>query len=119
MINRERLILLLCDIRFWIGLFVCLHLTSITLPPLEPGSAWRQTDGYMIARNFYERNVNFFYPTVDVGGTRPGIVGCEFPIISYKSLEGFEAVTDSVSQRTDLPKVYNSDSFTIYRLAGT
>lgn len=80
---RERVIVMLSDIRFWIGAFFLLHLTSITLPPLEPGSTWRQTDGYMIARNFYERSPNILYPTVDVCGDKTGIVGCEFPILNY------------------------------------
>jgi hypothetical protein len=50
---------------------------------LEVGHNWRQTDGMMIARNFYERDANIFYPTVDVGGEKTGIVGCEFPILNY------------------------------------
>lgn len=74
---------LLTDIRFWIVLFFLIHLCTITLPPLEPGSTWRQTDGLMIARNFYERNANIFYPTVDVAGEKSGIVGCEFPLLNY------------------------------------
>jgi 4-amino-4-deoxy-L-arabinose transferase-like glycosyltransferase len=71
------------DIRFWIVLFFIVRLYGITLPPLEIGHNWRQTDGMMIARNFYERNSNIFYPTVDVGGEKTGIVGCEFPILNY------------------------------------
>ena len=26
---------------------------------------------------------NIFYPTVDLGGEKTGIVGCEFPILNY------------------------------------
>lgn len=74
---------LLNDIRFWIGLFTLVHLFFITLPPLEPASTWRQTDGLMIARNFYERNGNILYPTTDVCGDKTGITGCEFPLINY------------------------------------
>jgi hypothetical protein len=77
------IIRLLHDIRFWLAFFFIIHLATITLPPLEPGSTWRQTDGLMIARNFYEGNSNILYPTVDVGGERSGIVGCEFPILNY------------------------------------
>ena len=76
-------IALLKDARFWIAFFFILHLSRITLPPLEPGSTWRQTDGLMIARNFYEGNSNILYPTVDVAGERSGVVGCEFPILNY------------------------------------
>lgn len=71
------------DFRFWIVLFFILHLTTITLPPLEPASTWRQTDGLMVARNFYEVDANILYPRVDVAGDKSGIVGCEFPFINY------------------------------------
>jgi Dolichyl-phosphate-mannose-protein mannosyltransferase len=83
MIGRDQVVALLADIRLWIAIFFILHLTSITLPPLEPGSTWRQTDGYMIARNFYEQDPNILYPRVDVAGAKTGIVGCEFPIFNY------------------------------------
>lgn len=73
----------LTDARFWIVAFFLLHLTTITLPPLEPASTWRQTDGLMVARNFYEVDANILYPRVDVGGDKTGIVGCEFPFLNY------------------------------------
>jgi hypothetical protein len=56
---------------------------GITYAPLEVGHNWRQTDGLMIARNFYEHDPNIFYPTVDLAGEKTGIVGCEFPILNY------------------------------------
>ncbi|HEY9049502.1 MAG TPA: glycosyltransferase family 39 protein [Ohtaekwangia sp.] len=71
------------DIRFWILFFFLLRMYGITFPPLEVGHNWRQTDGLMIARNFYERDANIFYPTVDVAGEKSGIVGCEFPLLNY------------------------------------
>ncbi len=71
------------DIRFWIVLFFIVRLYGITNPPLEGASTWRQCDGLMIARNFYEHNSNILYPTVDVAGEKSGIVGCEFPILNY------------------------------------
>jgi len=71
------------DIRFWIFFFFLIRLYGITLPPLEVAHNWRQTDGLMIARNFYEHGANLFYPTVDVAGEKTGIVGCEFPILNY------------------------------------
>ncbi|WP_276367396.1 glycosyltransferase family 39 protein [Chryseolinea sp. H1M3-3] len=74
---------LLKDIRFWIVFFFLLRLYGITFPPLEVGHNWRQTDGLMIARNFYERDSNIFYPTVDLAGEKSGIVGCEFPTLNY------------------------------------
>jgi hypothetical protein len=80
---KKQLLALIKDIRFWILLFFVLHLSTITLPPLEPNSTWRQTDGLMIARNFFEHNANILYPTTDVTGEKAGIVGCEFPILNY------------------------------------
>jgi 4-amino-4-deoxy-L-arabinose transferase-like glycosyltransferase len=74
---------LLKDIRFWIVFFFAIRIYGITLPPLEVIHNIRQTDGLMIARNFYERSNNIFYPTVDVAGEKSGIVGCEFPLLNY------------------------------------
>ena len=71
------------DIRFWIVCFFLLRMYGITLPPLEVGHNIRQTDGLMIARNFYERSPNILYPTIDVAGEKSGIVGSEFPILNY------------------------------------
>jgi hypothetical protein len=71
------------DIKFWIILFFAIRLYGITNSPLEPASAWRQTDVLMIARNFYENSPNIFYPTVDINADAPSTVGCEFPILNY------------------------------------
>lgn len=81
--TKESVRALASDVRFWIGVFFLLHLTFITLPPLEPISTWRQTDGLMIARNFHEVDGNILFPRVDVAGERTGIVGCEFPLLNY------------------------------------
>jgi hypothetical protein len=83
MSTKELLARYLKDIRFWIIFFFILRMYGITYPPLEVGHNWRQTDGLMIARNFYEHDANIFYPTVDVAGEKSGIVGCEFPILNY------------------------------------
>jgi len=80
---KEPIATIVKDIRFWIILFFIARMYGITNPPLEVGHNWRQTDGLMIARNFYERDANIFYPTVDVGGEKSGIVGSEFPILNY------------------------------------
>lgn len=71
------------SIKFWLFLFFIIRLYGITNPPLESASNWRQCDGLMIARNFYERDATIFYPRVDVAGDKTGIVGCEFPILNY------------------------------------
>jgi hypothetical protein len=56
---------------------------GITFPPIEISHNWRQTDGLMIARNFYEVDSNILYPRVDIAGDKSGIVGSEFPILNY------------------------------------
>lgn len=71
------------DIRFWIVLLTLIRLYAITLPPLEHQHPWRQTDGLMIARNFYEVDSNIFYPRVDIAGDASGITGPEFPLLNY------------------------------------
>jgi 4-amino-4-deoxy-L-arabinose transferase-like glycosyltransferase len=71
------------DIRFWLILLAILRLYAITLPPLEFEHAWRQADGLMIARNFYETDSNIFYPRVDTAGELTGITGSEFPTLNY------------------------------------
>ena len=80
---KEPIANIIKDIRFWIILFFIIRMYGITFPPLEVGHNWRQTDGLMVARNFYERSANIFYPTVDVAGDASGIVGMEFPILNY------------------------------------
>src|SRR4051812_45439006 len=71
------------DIRFWIIFFFIIRMYGITYPPLEVGHNWRQTDGLLIARNFYERDANIFFPQTDLAGEKSGIVGCEFPLLNY------------------------------------
>jgi hypothetical protein len=82
-INKTLIWDFLKDIRVIIILFFLFRLYGITNAPLEPASTWRQCDGLMIARNFYEHNPNILYPTVDVGGEKSGIVGSEFPLLNY------------------------------------
>lgn len=71
------------DIRFWLSLLFIVRLYAITLPPLEFQHPWRQADGLMIARNFYETDPNIFFPRVDTAGENTGITGSEFPILNY------------------------------------
>lgn len=73
------------DIRFWLVFFFIIRLYAITLPPLEFQHAWRQTDGLMITRNFYETLPNIFFPMVDIAGDKTGITGSEFPLLNYLS----------------------------------
>ncbi|MBA4055832.1 MAG: hypothetical protein C0490_14045, partial [Marivirga sp.] len=71
------------DIRFWLILLAIIRLYGINQPPLEFHHPWRQADGLMIARNFYETDANIFYPRVDTAGEKSGITGSEFPILNY------------------------------------
>ncbi len=74
---------LIKDIRFWILFFFLLRLYCITNPPLEIAHNWRQTTGYMVARNFYEIDNNIFYPRLDMAGDKTGITGTEFSVLNY------------------------------------
>lgn len=78
-INKKNLI----DIRFWLVLFFIVRLFHITNPPLEVSHNWRQTTVAMVARNFFEKNSNIFYPRLDIGGDKTGITGMEFPVLNY------------------------------------
>src|SRR5262245_43110287 len=44
---------------------------------------WRPSDNAGIARNFLENGFRFFYPQVDWGGTGPGYVEMEFPVLQF------------------------------------
>ena len=81
--DRSVAIKLLKDIRFWIFLFFLVRLFGITDPPLEAMHSWRQALTNMIARNFLEVSPNIFFPRIDTAGDLTGIIGSEFPLLSY------------------------------------
>ncbi len=72
---------------------VVIRLVNITMPLLE-GTATRQIQTAMIARNFYLNSFNIFYPSVDFLGPGPGYMILEFPLLNaiiaflYKVLGG-------------------------------
>ena len=74
--------LLFGDIRFWILLFFVIRLFNINAPIFD-SHHWRQSDGYAIARNFFEIDANIFYPRINHAGNLTGIMGSEFPIMNY------------------------------------
>lgn len=80
--SRYKISLLLGDVRFWIVLFFILRLFNINSPIFDSHN-WRQSDGFAIARNFYEIDANILYPRVDHAGNLTGIMGSEFPIMNY------------------------------------
>lgn len=84
MISKSNNILkfLLGDIRFWIVLFFILRLYNINSPIFDSHN-WRQSDGYAIARNFFEIDANILFPRIDHAGNKTGIMGSEFPIMNY------------------------------------
>jgi 4-amino-4-deoxy-L-arabinose transferase-like glycosyltransferase len=63
-----------------IGGFFLIRLYGIWFPPLETWHSWRQTLTNMMARNMPENGYSLFYPMVDMGGERTGIIGSEFPL---------------------------------------
>jgi hypothetical protein len=69
----------LCTIYGLVFGFFLIRLIGITLPPLETWHSWRQTLTNMMARNMSEGSFSYFYPVVDMGGERTGIIGSEFP----------------------------------------
>lgn len=75
--NPDVLVLSLIGVLFLVRLF------HITLPPIEVSHNWRQTTSMMVARNFYQEDNNIFYPRIDDCGAKTGIVGMEFPLLSY------------------------------------
>lgn len=44
---------------------------------------WREVDVGSIARNYYQENMNPFYPRIDWRGAGPGFVESEFPLQSW------------------------------------
>src|SRR3954469_2300512 len=54
----------------------------LTLPMAE-AHRWRAVTNSDIARNFYERSMNLFYPQVNWGGAQQPYVGMEFPLLQY------------------------------------
>ncbi|MBT8326740.1 MAG: glycosyltransferase family 39 protein [Bacteroidia bacterium] len=81
--NKKRFLALLTDIRFWLIFLFVLRLIGITDAPLEAGHNWRQSLTNMVARNFLEIDANIFYPRIDMGGEKTGIMGSEFPLLNY------------------------------------
>jgi len=75
---------------FWIILFalVGIRLINITMPILE-GTAMRQVQTAMIARNFYREGFNILYPKMDFFGNAPGYVVLEFPMLNTLAALGY------------------------------
>lgn len=60
---------------------VAIRLVNINMPILE-GTATRQVQTAMIARNLYINGFNFLYPQVDFLGPGPGYLVLEFPLLN-------------------------------------
>jgi 4-amino-4-deoxy-L-arabinose transferase-like glycosyltransferase len=66
-----------------------LHVKYLDLPPIG-FHQWRQTQTLAVARNFYEENMNIFFPRVDGRGQYTGITGMEFPVVSHSIAIGYK-----------------------------
>jgi 4-amino-4-deoxy-L-arabinose transferase-like glycosyltransferase len=51
--------------------------------PMAEAHRWREITNMDIARNFYERSMNLFYPQVSWGGAAQPYVGMEFPLMHW------------------------------------
>jgi 4-amino-4-deoxy-L-arabinose transferase-like glycosyltransferase len=80
---KDKIASLFTDIRFWILLLFLIRLIGITNPPADVAHNWRQTTVNMVARNYYETDSDFLYPTLDFGGERTGIAPMEAPVLNY------------------------------------
>ena len=60
---------------------VAVRLVNINMPILE-GTATRQVQTAMIAKNLYANGFNLFYPQVDFLGPGPGYLVLEFPLMN-------------------------------------
>jgi 4-amino-4-deoxy-L-arabinose transferase-like glycosyltransferase len=72
------------DKLFWVILFllVAIRFINISMPILE-GTATRQVQTAMIARNLYTGGFNILYPQVDFLGPGPGYMILEFPLYNF------------------------------------
>lgn len=75
---------------FWIILLflISIRLINITMPILE-GTAMRQVQTAMIARNFYREGLNILYPKTDFFGVGPGYLVLEFPLLNMLAAFGY------------------------------
>ena len=63
------------------AVLVAIRLIYITMPILE-GTAMRQVQTAMIARNFFKDGINILYPRVDFFGNAIGYLVLEFPLMN-------------------------------------
>jgi 4-amino-4-deoxy-L-arabinose transferase-like glycosyltransferase len=67
---------------------VAIRLININMPILE-GTATRQVQTAMIARNFFKHGFNILYPRLDTFGSEPGYYVLEFPLLNFLAALGY------------------------------
>ncbi|GAA4543766.1 glycosyltransferase family 39 protein [Pseudonocardia xishanensis] len=75
----------------WLGRVALLVLGVMTVlsvvrafgPLTYPGDIWRQSDTASMARNYAEHGLNLFLPQINWGGSGPGYVESELPIMPW------------------------------------
>ena len=78
---------------FVAALALGLRVWNLNLPFLEPyNNIARQSIVASVARNFYERGFNFFYPEIDENGKGPYLYNAEMPFYSYGMALGYKLV---------------------------
>ncbi|MFH1791514.1 MAG: glycosyltransferase family 39 protein [Candidatus Omnitrophota bacterium] len=70
---------------------VIIRLININMPILE-GTAMRQVQTAMVARNFFRHGIDILYPVADHFGAGPGYLVLEFPLLGVLSALGYMAL---------------------------
>lgn len=66
-----------------LGVMTALSVVRAFGPLTYPGDIWRQSDTASIARNYAEHGLNLFLPQINWGGSGPGYVEMELPIMPW------------------------------------
>jgi hypothetical protein len=70
------------------AVIIGIRFINITMPILE-GTAMRQVQTAMIARNFFKDGINIFYPRVDHFGNTAGYLVLELPLLNALAALGY------------------------------
>ena len=76
-----------------LGLALAVRTAYLNIPFLEPFNNYsRQSMSASVARNYYERGMNLFYPELDENGTGPSLYNVELPLNAYITAAAYAAI---------------------------